>query len=83
MVWTILRSSQKREVDFLVVRDRQPWFLVEAKMADTALAPALAHFQAQTKATHAFQVVMTLTYEQVDCFGTQRPVVVPAKTFLS
>jgi len=78
-----LRDKQKREVDFLVVRDRQPWFLVEVKLADPNLSPALAYFQAQTKASHAFQVVINLPYEPADCFAVRQPVVVPAKTFLS
>src|SRR5258708_15319734 len=64
-----LRDKEKREVDFLVVRDRKPWFLVEVKLSDTNLTRSLAHFQTQTKATHAFQVVMNLPYEQVDCFS--------------
>jgi predicted AAA+ superfamily ATPase len=78
-----MRDKQKREVDFLVVRDREPWFLVEAKLAETVTAPALAHFQAQTGAPHAFQVVMNLPFEAVDCFSARNPVVVPARTFLS
>lgn len=78
-----LRDKQKREVDFLVVRDRKPWFLVEAKLGDTRLSPSLGHFQGQTKAPHAFQVVMNLPFEPADCFTTHRPVVVPARTFLS
>ncbi len=78
-----LRDKMKREVDFLVVRDRKPWFLVEVKAADTGLSPALGLFQAQTKAAHAFQVVMDLPFEPVDCFQTNGPVVVPAKTLLS
>jgi len=78
-----LRDKQKREVDFLVVKDRKPWFLVEVKMSETSLSPALAHFQAQTKAAHAFQLVINLAYQQADCFRVHRPVVVPAKTFLS
>jgi predicted AAA+ superfamily ATPase len=78
-----LRDKQKREVDFLVVRDRKPWFLVEVKLSDTSLSPSLAYFQGQTKAAHAFQVVMKLAYQRVDCFTVHRPVVVPAKTFLS
>jgi predicted AAA+ superfamily ATPase len=78
-----LRDKQKREVDFLVVRDRKPWFLVEAKLSDTHLSSSLAYFQQQTKAPHAFQVVLDLPYEPVDCFSTHRPVVVPARTFLS
>jgi hypothetical protein len=78
-----LRDKQKREADFLVVRDRKPWFLVEAKLGDTRLSPALGYFQGQTKAPHAFPVVMNLTFESADCFAIHRPVVVPAKTFLS
>jgi predicted AAA+ superfamily ATPase len=78
-----VRDKQKREVDFLVVRDRKPWFLVEVKQSATGLSPSLAYFQGQTKAIHAFQVVMNLDYQSADCFAVHRPVVVPAKTFLS
>jgi predicted AAA+ superfamily ATPase len=78
-----LRDKQKREVDFLVVRDRKPWFLVEVKLRDTILSPSLAYFQSQIKAPHAFQVVLDLPYEAADCFKVKHPVVVPAKTFLS
>ena len=78
-----LRDKQKREVDFLVVRDRKPWFLIEVKLSETSLAPSLAYFQGQTKAPHAFQVVMSLAYQPADCFAIHRPVVVPAKSFLS
>jgi predicted AAA+ superfamily ATPase len=78
-----LRDKQKREMDFLVVRDRKPWFLVEVKLTEKSLSPSLAYFQAQTSALHAFQVVMNLAYQPVDCFTVHRPVVVPARTFLS
>jgi len=78
-----LRDKQKREVDFLVVRDGQPWFLVEAKVSDATLSPALQHFQRQTGAAHAFQVIEKLTYANADCFSRNDPVVVPARTFLS
>jgi uncharacterized protein len=78
-----LRDKQKREVDFLVVRDRKPWFLVECKVSDAQLSPALDHFQKQIKAPHAFQAVMQLPYEAADCFRVHRPVVVPARTFFS
>jgi len=78
-----LRDKQKREVDFLVVKDRKPWFLVEVKVGERSLSPALAHFQSQTKAAHAFQVVFNLAYQKADSFRIHRPVVVPAKTFLS
>jgi len=78
-----LRDKDKREVDFLVVKDRNPWFLVEVKTGDTRLAPSLAHFQSQTGAPHAFQAVLDLPFEAADCFQAARPRVVPALTLLS
>jgi uncharacterized protein YgbK (DUF1537 family) len=78
-----LRDKAKREVDFVVVRDRRPWFLVEVKRGDTTLSPALAHFQAQTCAAHAFQAVMDLPFQPVDAFAQAHPCVVPARTLLS
>lgn len=78
-----LRDKAKREVDFLVVRDRKPWFLVEVKTSETALGDALEHFQAATRAPHAFQAVMNLPFVAVDCFTRSKPTVVPARTLLS
>lgn len=78
-----LRTKQKNEVDFLVVNDGKPWFLVEVKSSDRRLSPNLKSFQEQLKAPHAFQVVLDLPFAEVDCFSENRPVVVPARTFLS
>jgi hypothetical protein len=70
-------------VDFLVVKNQKPWFLVEVKKSDTHLSPSLAYFQDQTLATHAFQVVLNIPFEDVDCFTAKKPEVVPALTLLS
>lgn len=78
-----LRDKLKREVDFLVVRDGKPWFLAEVKKGDRRLSPSLAHFQSETKAAHAFQVVLDLPFERADCFAHRQPLVVPARTLLS
>lgn len=78
-----LRNKQKKEVDFLVVRDKRPWFLVEVKKSDTALSAALGAYQRQTGAKHAFQVVLDAEYVNRDCFACVTPTVVPARTFLS
>jgi predicted AAA+ superfamily ATPase len=79
-----LRDKQKREVDFLVMRDDEPWFLVEAKgSANRPLSPALAYFQETLRARHAFQVALHLPFVDADCFARRRPTVVPARTFLS
>ena len=78
-----LRNKQKREVDFLVVRDRRPWFLVEVKKSDASLSGDLGPYQRQTGARNAFQVVLDAEYVDRDCFECTSPTVVPARTFLS
>jgi hypothetical protein len=92
LVLTVLRRTVKRsrygqgkrEVDFIIARDRKPWMLVEAKTSDERLSPSLAHFQEQTGAPHAFQLVLDADYVAEDCFAKAgKPLVVPARTFLS
>ncbi|KAF0241442.1 MAG: hypothetical protein FD180_4442 [Planctomycetota bacterium] len=78
-----LRDKDKREVDFVVVRDGKPWFLVEVKTSDDALSPALAYFQKQTGASHAFHAVMRAPFVAADAFARKDPVVVPARTLLA
>lgn len=79
-----LRDKNQREVDFVVVRDGKPWFLAEVKNADNTLSPSLKYFQKQIKAPFAFQIIIEADYVDADCFASQnRPMVVPAKTFLS
>ncbi len=79
-----LRDKEKREVDFAVIRDGKPWFLVEVKHRETSPSPALRVFQEQVKAPFAFQVVIEMDYVDADCFAKpQGPIVVPARTFLS
>lgn len=79
-----LRDKEKREVDFIVVRDKKPWMLVEAKRGDEGISRSLGHFQAETRAPHAFQVVLDAPFVDADCFASPGgPKVVPARTFLS
>lgn len=79
-----LRNTDKREVDFIVVRDGEPWFLVEVKHAQTRISEALAYFQAQTGAPHAFQVITTAAYIDADPFQRPGPPLrVPVRTLLA
>lgn len=78
-----LRDKNQREVDFCIVRDGKPWFLAEVKKNDSSLSPALRHFQEQTKAAHAFQIVVDLPFVAADPFTRGEPCVVPAATLLS
>jgi hypothetical protein len=66
-----------------VIRDGEPWFLVEVKHSNTSLSPHLAYFQQQTNTKHAFQVSMDADYVDADCFAHTDPIVVPAKTLFS
>lgn len=78
-----LRDKDKREVDFLVTKEKKPWFLVEIKHSNNHINPNLKIFQKQINAKHAFQVIMDMEYVDVDCFSYHESVIVPAKTLLS
>lgn len=79
-----LRDKEKREVDFLVVKNKKPWFLVEAKSSENGgISKSLFYYQSLTKAEHAFQVVFDMKYQPGNCFSSKEPLIVSAKTFLS
>jgi len=82
-LWFI-RDKEKREVDFLVSRDKKPWFLVEVKLSlKPGISRNLVHFQEKVRAKHAFQVVFNMEYVPKDCFKHTKPIIVPARTFLT
>lgn len=79
-----LRDKSRREVDFIVIRDNKPWFLVEVKNNRETISESLAYYQKSLGVPHAFQVVMNAPFVNADCFGKSgMPVAVPARTFLS
>lgn len=52
-----IRDKEKREIDFLVTCERQPFMLVECKLSDNQISPALRHYQNLFKSSFAIQVV--------------------------
>ena len=79
-----LRDKEKRELDFLVSRNNKPWFMVEVKSSLNAkLSTNLEVFQRQLNLEHVFQVAIDGDYVDKDVFSIKRPIIVPAKTFLS
>lgn len=52
-----VRDKEKREVDFLLTERRRPVCLVECKLSDTDLSPALLHYQERLKVPTAVQLV--------------------------
>lgn len=51
-----LRDTDKREVDFVVLRGRTPLFAVECKSGDRAISPAIRYFAERTTIPRFFQV---------------------------
>jgi len=79
-----LRDKEKREVDFLVSKDGEAWFIVEVKSSmNQPLSPSLEVFAKQLKVDHVFQVAIDGEYVDQNVFDLKHPVIVPAKTFLS
>jgi hypothetical protein len=81
-----VRDKLKREVDFLVLRDRRPWFLIAVSPdapRDGAVAPVLEYFQRITRARHAFHLVLDGPFTGADCFAQSEAAVVSARTLLS
>ena len=79
-----LRDKEKQEVDFLVARDGEPWFLAETKLRDESMSRSLRRYQERLGAPFAFQVTVDAGYVDEDCFARPGlPLIVPARTFLS
>ena len=53
-----LRDTDKREVDFVVIKDKKPIFAVECKAGDKGLSPALHYFKERTPIPKYYQVHM-------------------------
>jgi predicted AAA+ superfamily ATPase len=79
-----IRDKEKREVDFVVVRNDKPWFLVEVKKSKSnRISPSLTHFHSTLGTENAFQVIIDMEYVDRDCFLEKEPTKVPARTLLS
>ena len=51
-----LRDTDRREVDFVVLKDRKPLFAVECKTGERSLSPAIRYFAERTSIPRFFQV---------------------------
>ncbi len=79
-----LRDKMKREVDFLVSRNKKPWFIVEVKSKSSKrINPSLEYFKNLLQIDHAFQIDFDSPFIEKDCFEVRIPVKVPAETFFS
>lgn len=51
-----LRDTDRREVDFVVLKDRKPEFAVECKFGEKRVNPAIQYFKTRTSITKFYQV---------------------------
>ncbi len=77
-----IKNKEQQEVDFLIAKDFEPLVLVEAKLTDRQLSPALKKFQ-QTLNIPAVQVVNDGETYQILSNGEQSILVAPAYQWLS
>jgi len=59
-----VRDKEKREVDFLIVRDKKPWVLIECKSNSKSLSPHLVHFADLLKTALNFQLVDSMDMDR-------------------
>lgn len=79
-----IRDKEQNEVDFLVTKNEEPWFLVEVKSSvRNSISKSLYKMQKKTKAKHAFQLVFDEPFIEKNCFDYTEPVIVSVTTFLS
>lgn len=55
-----VRDKEKREVDFLITKDKKPWILIETKLSDTDPGPSIHYFAEKLGVKHKFMVVANL-----------------------
>ena len=79
-----LRDKERREVDFIVTKDKNPWFLVEAKLNKSKrISESLSRYYELIKPEYTFQVTHEMDYTDKSCFDFKEPIIVPSRTFLS
>lgn len=71
-----LRDTDKREVDFVVLRDRKPLFAVECKSGERGVSPAIRYFAERTAIPRFFQVHLGDRH-----FESGTVTVIPFRTF--
>jgi predicted AAA+ superfamily ATPase len=60
-----VRDKEGHEVDFILLRDRAPWMLVECKSSELEPSPALRRFRTMLDVPQAFQLVKKKGYDRV------------------
>jgi len=74
-----LRDKQKHEVDFLIVRDKKPFMMVEVKSSShRSISPNIEHFQKTLKAPYVFQIAFDMPASGVNPSELRKPAIIAA-----
>ncbi|MDH4466842.1 MAG: AAA family ATPase [Bacteriovoracaceae bacterium] len=61
-----LRDHDKREIDFVVLKNKIPIFAVECKTGERSLSPHIKYFQTRTSIKHFYQVHLGTKHQKID-----------------
>jgi hypothetical protein len=79
-----VRDKEKREVDFLLLRDQKPCLLIECKLADAKPSPHLAAFSSALSPALCVQVIgKTGVHEWFDLPARGKGLLISADAFLA
>ena len=59
-----VRNKEKREVDFLILKDQKPWILIECKSDDVSPHQGLGYFGDLLNVEHRFQLVSRENFDR-------------------
>lgn len=74
-----LRDTDKREVDFVVLKNKKPLFAVECKTGEKKLSPHIYYFKARTEIPKFYKVHLGSRHTELD----SRTMIVPFWRFFS
>ena len=61
-----LRDTDKREIDFVVMKNKKPMFAVECKTGEKNLSPHISYFKARTNISKFYQVHLGSKHVELD-----------------
>jgi predicted AAA+ superfamily ATPase len=61
-----LRDKDKNEIDFIIIKDKKPWFTVECKFSDQTLHKSYIKFQNQLQCPHIQVVYGKNIFRKID-----------------
>jgi uncharacterized protein len=68
-----LRDTDKREVDFVVLKNNKPIFAVECKAGERSISSSINYFKERTPIPHFYQVHLGIKHKQIDAKTTVIP----------